>query len=65
MALSPQAVDNTDDDFAVIGPEAKPVNAAVSQKASLQDEDDFAVVDVDSDFDVVEPNQSQPQQPIS
>lgn len=63
MALSPQAVDNTDDDFAVIGPEAKPVNPAVSQKASLQDEDDFAVVDVDSDFDVVEPNQAQPQQP--
>ena len=65
MALYPEAVDNTDDDFAVVRPETPktPGLRVTAQAQQLQQDDDFALVDIDQDFEVEEAKPSQQAQP--
>ena len=65
MALYPEAVGNTDDDFAVVRPETPktPGLRVTAQAQQLQQDDDFALVDIDQDFEVEEAKPSQQAQP--
>jgi len=65
VALYPEAVDNTDDDFAVVSPETPktPGMRVTVPGPELQQDDDFALVDIDRDFEVEEAQPAQQVQP--
>ena len=62
MALNPEAVDNTEDDFAVVAPASKNLPRVKVQQPDLSGDDDFSVVDNDQDFEVEKTEQPQAAQ---